>query len=140
MNPLKLRYKIVLISVLFLFSACRDDGEKIDKLTSITPSPGYEYQLGLGYGFLDKEVRVTIDGVEVLSQIGTKEIEDFAQMQGTYMLTSGYSQNKEISVSVIVDGDQPFTQIINLSTGIYIHIYFEDTGLHIFTTKVLILE
>ena len=140
MNPMKIRYKIVLISVLLLVSACRSNGEEIDKLVSITPSPGYEYQLGLGYGFLDKKVIVTIDGVEVLSLVGTNEIENFAQLQGTYMLVSRSSPHKEVSVRVVVDGGQTFEKNIDLSAGSYLHIYLEQEELCIYNTPFLLLE
>jgi hypothetical protein len=140
MNPMEIRYKIVLISVLFLVSACRGNGEEIDKLTTISLSPGYEYQLGLGYGFLDKEVIVTIDGEEVLSLVGTEEIETFAQMQGTYILASGSSPNQQITVRVAVNGNQTHEQILDLSAGAYLHIYLDNSGLNVYNTAELILE
>jgi hypothetical protein len=107
---------------------------------STAPTAQFEYKVGLGYGFLGKEVRVEIDGREVISVVGTDEIEQYAQLQGTTMLASGSSSKRDITVQVIVDNGQPYEQSIDLSTGMYIHVYLEQTGLHIFNTPYLILE
>jgi hypothetical protein len=100
----------------------------------------YDYQLGLAYGFLGRAVKVWVDEREVLSVVGTDEIEQYAQLLGTMMLVSSSSPVKEIAVRVTVDGNQSYEQTIDLSTGPYIHIYQEQTGLHIYNTKFLVEE
>jgi hypothetical protein len=100
----------------------------------------YEYQLGLGYGFLDKVVQVWVDDSVVLTILGTDEIEQYAQLLGTMMLVNGSSPERVIMVQVTVDGSQSYEQTIDLSTGAYIHIYEEQTGLHIYNTKFLVEE
>jgi hypothetical protein len=104
-----------------------------------TPSQFY-YQLGLGYGFLGKKVRVVVNDVEVLSMVGTDEIEAYAQLLGTKMLTSGSSSAEEISLEVVVDDVELYQSVIDLSEGLYIHIYFEENGLKVYNTPYLILE
>jgi hypothetical protein len=99
-----------------------------------------DYELGIGYGFLDKQVQVSVDGVPVLFLVGNEKMETFAQMQGTNMLYSGTSKQEEITVSVSVDGDQPIEKIIDLNDGIYIHVYQDITGVKIYNTSVLIFE
>lgn len=100
----------------------------------------YEYSIGLGYGFLGKVVHVTINDREVLSMVGTDELEQYAQLQGTMMLESGSSSERDIIVRVTVNGNQAYEQAIDLSTGSFIHIYYEQTGLRIFNTHFHILE
>jgi hypothetical protein len=104
------------------------------------PTSLYEYKVGLGYGFLGKEVQVTIDGHEVIAIVGTDEIEQHAQLQGTKILASGSSPKKDITVRVIVEDSQPYEQTIDLSTGMFIHIYYEQTGLYIYNTRFLVQE
>jgi hypothetical protein len=76
----------------------------------------------------------------VLSIVGTDEIEQHAQLLGTFMLESGSSPVKDITVRVTVDGGQPYEQTIDLSTGMFIHIYYKQTGLHVFNTSFLVEE
>jgi hypothetical protein len=108
--------------------------------TATTPAPLHEYRIGLGYGFLGKEVQVTIDDYEVISMIGTEEIEQYAQLQGTRILAYGTSPKKDITVRVTIDGGQPHKQAIDLSNGMFVHVYLEETGLRVFNTRFLILE
>ena len=132
-----------ILSVLFLFAfiiSCQGREQLTKKPLETNQSSHYEYQLGLGYGFLDKMVEVTINDQEVLSLIGTDEIEDYAQLLGTMMLRSGSSPEKDIIVKAIVDGGQPYEQVIDLSTGMFVHIYLEGTGLNIYNTSFLVLE
>ena len=136
-------HKFRILTVLFLFAfiiSCQGREELKNTPTETDPSSHYEYQLGLGYGFLDKKVLVRIDGEEVLSLVGTEEIETFAQMQGTYMLVSASSPNQQITVRVAVNGDQTHEQILDLSAGTYLHIYLDDSGLNVYNTAELILE
>ena len=138
---MKIQMRLLLLPLLILIlSAC--SGELPDsKITQETGSTAfYEYQIGLGYGFEGKKVLAWIDGEEVLSLVGTEEIETFAQMQGTYMLVSGSSPNKQITVLVTVDGTQSHEQILDLSTGSYLHIYLNQGQISIFNTPFLILE
>ena len=83
---------------------------------------------------------VTIDGREVISVVGTDEIEQYAQLQGTKMLASGWSPKKDITVRVTVDGGEPYEQAIDLSAGMFVHVYQEETGLRVFNTRFLLLE
>ena len=92
------------------------------------------------YGFLGKAVQVTIDDVEVISIVGTDEIEQYAQLLGTKMLASGSSPKKVITVRVTVDGGQPHEQAIDLSAGMFVHIYLEPTGLQVYNTRFLVHE
>jgi hypothetical protein len=108
-------------------------------LEGLSPA-GYEYELGLGYGFLDKQVQVSVDGVPVLFLVGNEEMESFAQLQGTNMLYIGRSQRNEVVVSVSVDGNPPLDQTINLTEGQYIHIYLEAEKLSVYNTSKLIFE
>jgi hypothetical protein len=121
-----------LISILLLIPSCQT-------LEGIS-LPNYQYQLGLGYGFLDKQVQVSVDGVPVLFVVGNEKMEDFAQLQGTNMLYSGTSKRGQITVSVSVDGNLPVDQIITLDDGPYIHIYLDNAGLSIYNTSELIFE
>ena len=114
-------------------------------LSSCGTAPGvlsgnYDYELGLGYGFLGKQVQVSVDGTPVLFLVANEEMEAFAQMQGTNMLYFGKSKQEQITVSVSVDGDPPMDQVINLGEGKYIHIYLDETGLSIYNTPILIYE
>lgn len=117
-----------------------DEVQQQEEPVATAPTVQFEYQVGLGYGFLGKKVRVEIDGHEVISIVGTNEIEQYAQLLGTKILVSGSSPKRDIIVQVIVDNEQPYEQSIDLSTGMYVHIYLEQTGLHVFNTKYLILE
>jgi hypothetical protein len=100
----------------------------------------FDYQIGLGYGFLGKEVRVIVDDVEVLDMVGTDEIEAYAQLLGTKMLAAGSSTKEEITVEVFVDEVEYHQGVIDLSEGLYIHIYLEKSGLKVYNTPYLILE
>ena len=135
-----LRYATLLILMLVLTTSCMGETQSHEEPRVTDPSPQYEYKVGLGYGFLGKSVQVMIDDREVISVIGTDEIEGFSQLQGTKMLAVGSSPKKDIMVQVIVDGGQPYEQAIDLSVGTFIHIYQEQTGMHIYNTLNLILE
>lgn len=135
-----LRYATLLVLMLILATSCMGETQSHEEPMVTDPSPQYEYKVGLGYGFLGKSVQVMIDDREVISVIGTDEIEGFAQLQGTKMLATGSSPNKEILVRVIIDGGQPYEQAIDLSAGMFVHIYQEQTGMHVYNTNNLILE
>jgi hypothetical protein len=137
---MKLRYATLLISVLVLITSCKGETQRHEEPVVADPTPQYEYKVGLGYGFLGKVVQVKIDGREVISVVGTDEIEQYAQLQGTKILVSGSSPKKKIMVRVTVDDGQPYEQIIDLSDGMYVHVYQEQTGLHVFNTLFLVLE
>jgi hypothetical protein len=81
-----------------------------------------------------------IDDREVISVVGTDEIEHYAQLQGTKMLATGSSPKKDIMVRVTVDGGQPYEQTVDLSAGMFIHVYQERTSLNVYNTQYLILE
>jgi hypothetical protein len=136
----KLRFTVFLVLILFLIASCAGATQGTEGPTATALGSHYEYQVGLGYGFLGKAVRVEIDGREVLSMIGTDEIEGYAQRLGTKMLASGSSPDKDITVRVTVDGAQPYEQTIDLSRGKFIHIYYEQTGLRVFNTEFLSQE
>lgn len=76
----------------------------------------------------------------MISIVGTDEIEQFAQLQGTKVLVSGSSPNKDITLRVTVDGGKPYEQAIDLSAGMFVHVYLEQTGLRVFNTRFLLLE
>ena len=126
--------------VIVMLVSCGRDAVRQAETEVIEPRQQYVYEIGLGYGFLDKEVQVIIDGREVFSLIGTEEIEKYAQMQGTNMLASGSSAEKEIIVQVIIDGGEPYEQVIDLSAGRYVHVYLEREGLSVYNTAFLLLE
>ena len=135
-----LRYATLLISMLALITSCEGETQRHEELVTVDPTPQYEYKVGLGYGFLGKAVQVTIDDREVISVVGTEEIEQFAQLQGIRVLASGSSPKKDIIVRVTIDGGQPHEQAIDLSTGMFVHIYQKRTGLHVYNTRFLVLE
>ena len=137
---MKLRYATLLISVLVLITSCKGETQRHEERVVTDPTPQYEYKVGLGYGFLGKVVQVTIEGREVISVVGTNEIEQYAQLQGTKVLASGSSPNKDITVRVTVDGGEPYEQAIDLSAGMFVHVYQERTGLRVFNTRFLLLE
>lgn len=137
---MKLRYATLLISVLVLITSCKGETQRHEKPVVADPTQQYEYKVGLGYGFLGKVVQVTIDGREVISVVGTDEIEQYAQLQGTKVLASGSSPKKDITVRVTVDGGEPYEQAIDLSAGMFVHVYLERTGLRVFNTRFLLLE
>ncbi len=137
---MKLHYAALLFFVLILFTSCNGETQRHEEIVVTAPSHQYEYEVGLGYGFLGKAVQVTIDGLEVISIIGTDEIEQYAQLKGTKMLASGSSPKKDITVRVTVDGNEPYEQTIDLSTGKFVHVYQEGTELRIFNTHFLVLE
>ena len=143
-NPLdglmKLLYAMLLVYVLVLITSCKRETQQHEEPVATDPTPQYEYKVGLGYGFLGKEVQVTIDGREVISVVGTDEIEQYAQLQGTKMLASGSSPKKDITVRVSVNGGEPYEQAIDLSAGMFVHVYQERTGLRVFNTRFLVLE
>jgi hypothetical protein len=137
---MKLLNATLLLFVFVLMTSCQGGTQLPAEPLSTDPAVQYEYRVGLGYGFLDKAVQVAIDGQEVLSIVGTDEIERYAQLLGTKMLESGSSLGKDITVRVIVDGGQPYEQAIDLGAGMFIHIYYEQTGLRVFNTPFLVLE
>ena len=137
---MKLHYATLLISVLVLITSCKGETQRHEEPVVADPTPQYEYKVGLGYGFLGKVVQVTIDGREVISVVGTDEIEQYAQLQGTKVLVSGSSPKKDITVRVTVDGGESYEQAIDLSAGMFVHIYQEPTGLRVFNTRFLLLE
>ena len=137
---MKLRYAMLLISVLVLITSCKGVIQRHEEPVAADPTPLYEYRVGLGYGFLGKVVQVTIDSCEVISVVGTDEIEQYAQLQGTKMLASGSSPKKDITVRVTVDGGQPHEQAIDLSAGMFVHVYLERTGLRVYNTRFLVQE
>jgi hypothetical protein len=103
-------------------------------------SSRFDYQVGLGYGFLGKEVRIIVDNVEVLNMIGTDDIETHAQLLGTKMLASGSSPKEEITIKIIVNEVEIHQGVIDLSEGLYVHINFEESGLKVYNTPYLIHE
>ena len=137
---MKIRNATLLICVLVLITSCMNEIEQQKEPAAADPTPHYEYRVGLGYGFLGKLVQVTIDGREVISVISTDEIEQYAQLQGTKVLASGSSPNKDITVQVTIDGGQPTEQTIDLSTGMFVHVYLESTGTRVFNTRFLVQE
>jgi len=136
---IKLRIATLLIYLLVLFTSCKGETQWHEEPVVADPTPQHEYKVGLGYGFLGKLVQVTVNGHEVISIVGTDEIEQYAQLQGTKVLASGSSPKKEIIVRVTVD-DNPYEQAIDLSAGMFVHIYQEQTRLRVFNTRFLLLE
>lgn len=137
---MKLRYAMLLTSVFVLITSCEGETQRHEEPVTADPTSQYEYKVGLGYGFLGKMVQVTIDGREVISLVSTDEIEQYAQLQGTNALASGSSPKKDITVRVTVDGGEPYEQAIDLSAGMFVHVYQERTGLRVFNTRFLLLE
>lgn len=135
-----LRLTIPIISIFVLLTSCKDENQWLEEPLITDTALQYEYRVGLGLGFLDKAVQVTIDGQEVISIVGTNEIEQHAQLLGTKMLVSGYSSKKDITVRVTVNNGQPYEQAIDLSTGMFIHIYNEQMGMCVYTTRFLLQE
>jgi len=137
---MNLRYTIPVILIIILITACKSEPQLLGERIVTDTASQYEYRVGLGYGFLGKAVQVTIDGQEVIAVVGTDEIEQHAQLLGTKMLKSGYSSKKDITVGVTVDDEQPYEQVLDLSTGMFIHIYNEQTRLRIYNTRFLVQE
>ncbi|MCJ7660097.1 MAG: hypothetical protein MUO67_13205 [Anaerolineales bacterium] len=137
---MKIRSAILLICVLILITSCMSATQRHKEPAAADPTPLYEYRVGLGYGFLGKMVQVTIDGREVISVVSTDEIEQYAQLLGTKVLASGSSPKKDITVLVTIDGGEPFEQTIDLSTGMFVHVYLEQTGLRVYNTPFLVQE
>ena len=137
---MNLRFATLLILILVLITSCTGAAQGLEEPVTTGSASDYQYKVGLGYGFLGKAVQVTIDDREVISIVGTEEIEQYAQLLGTKMLETGSSPEKDITVRVTVDDGQPFEQAIDLSTGAFIHIYYEQTGLRVFNTSFLVLE
>jgi hypothetical protein len=137
---MKLINPILLFFPLVLIVSCMSENHSLIEPLATDPISQYEYNVGLGYGFLGKAVHVTINGREVLSIVGTEEIEQFAQLQGTMMLESGSSPEKDIMILVTIDNNLSYEQAIDLSTGGFIHIYHEKNGLRIFNTRFNVLE
>jgi hypothetical protein len=130
----------LLIAVLTLITSCISENQQQIETETVDVVPLYEYRVGLGYGFLGKEVRVMIDGEEVIAVVGTNEIEQFAQLQGTKVLASGSSTKKDITVRVKINEDQSHEQAIDLSSGMFLHVYLEETGLRVYNTRFLVHE
>ncbi len=102
--------------------------------------PG-EVALGLGYGFLEKQIDVYINGDLIISMIGTQEIEVHAQRLGTKIVKVVNVEGNIANVQVIIDGVKSATFTLNLETGRIIEIYNHPiNGLSISNTKTLILE
>jgi len=137
---MKIRSSTLLICVLVLLTSCMSETKQHKEPLTTDPTPQFEYKVGLGYGFLGKLVQVTIDNREVISVVGTDEIEQYAQLQGTKVLASGSSPKKDITVLVTVDGGEPYEQTIDLSTGMFVHVYLEQTGLRVYNTPFLVQE
>jgi hypothetical protein len=137
---MKIRSATLLIAVLALISACLSETKEHEEPLVTDTTTLYEYKVGVGYGFLGKAVQITIDDVEVISIVGTGEIEQYAQLLGTKMLASGWSPKKDITVRVTVDGGQPHEQAIDLSAGMFVHIYLEPTGVQVYNTRFLVHE
>ena len=135
-----LRYATLLISVLVFTTSCRGETQRHEEPMATDATTQYEYKVGLGYGFLGKAVQVIIDGREVISVVGTDEIEQYAQLQGITVLASCSSPKKDITIRVTIDGGQPYEQAIDLSAGMYVHVYRERTGLRVYSTRFLVLE
>lgn len=133
-------YTALLISVIVLITSCKGETQRHDEPVATDPAPRYEYKIGLGYGFLNTAVRVTVDDREVISVYGTNELEQYAQLLGTKVFASGTSPKKDIKIRVIVDGSQQYEQTIDLSSGMFVHIYQEQTGLCIYNTRFLVNE
>jgi hypothetical protein len=137
---MKILSATLFIFALALITACVSETKEHEEPLVTDPTTLYEYKVGLGYGFLGKAVQVTIDDVEVISIVGTDEIEQYAQRLGTKMLASGSSPKKVITVRVTVDGGQPHEQAIDLSAGMFVHIYLEPTGVRVYNTRFLVHE
>ena len=137
---MRFRYSALLMFLLFLISSCGGGAQLPIDSTSTEPVGEYPYQVGLGYGFLGKQVQVSVDGQEVLSMVGTEEIEEHAQLLGTKILGGGSSSTQLVTVQVVVDSGLPYEQVIDLDSGNIIHIYLQETGLEVFNTKNLVLE
>jgi hypothetical protein len=135
-----LRRISLLILVATLTTSCKGVSPWHDEPVPIHPIAKYEYEIGLGYGFLGKGIKVTVDDHEVLSIYGTDEIEQHGQLLGTKMLASGVSSKKDVIIRVIVDSSQQYEQWIDLSSGKFVHIYQEPTGINIYNTSLLVLE
>jgi hypothetical protein len=131
---------MVLLGSIVLLVSCTSENQQNEDQVIADPTRQYEYQVGLGYGFLGKVVQVMIDDREVIDVVGTDEIEQYAQLQGTKILASGTSTNQAITVRVIVDGSLPYEQDIDLSAGMYVHVCQEGTGLQIYNTRFLVQE
>jgi hypothetical protein len=56
------------------------------------------------------------------------------------VLASGSSPKKDITVQVNINGSESYEQDIDLSAGMFVHIYQEPTGLRVFNTRFLLLE
>jgi len=135
-----LRQAMLLIFVVVIITSCKSENQQYENPVEVAPATHYEYMVGLGYGFLGKAVQITIDGREVISVVGTNEIEQHAQLQGTKMLASGSSPKKEIMVGVLIDGKRTYEETIDLSYGMYVHIYQERAGLRVYNTHFLVYE
>jgi hypothetical protein len=138
-NPL-MKIRLLIFTLLLLAVSCSPTKEPLQVPATSEPAGKYQYQIGLGYGFLDRRVQVFVDSREILSITGTEEIEEFAQLLGTKMLAGGSTDNHQVTVRVIVDGGLSVEEVIDLSTGRFIHVYNQETGLQVFNTNELILE
>ena len=84
----------LLLNIISINTSCLRQSQHLNEPAETESPAAFDYQIGLGHGFQGKEVRVIIDGVEVISMIGTEEIEQYAQLKGTKMLESGSSHKK----------------------------------------------
>ncbi len=97
--------------------------------------------LGLGYGFNGKRVEIIVNGNSVYSATGTREIENYAQLQGTFLIKSIAVPSNSVTVEVIIDGHKSGKFNLDLTKGRIIEIYnYPDKGLSVTNTNVLILE
>jgi hypothetical protein len=85
-------------------------------------------------------VHVKIDGREMTSLVGTDEIEQYTELQGTVILGTGTTSKTDILVQVIIDSEDRHEIVIDLSTGGYIHIYMDPEELSIINTNMLVFE
>jgi hypothetical protein len=100
-----------------------------------------EVAVGLGYGFLDKEVEIFINGSVVLSMVGTQEIEDHAQLLGPKIVASVKINGNLADVQVSVDGIMSENYLLKLEEGRIIEINNHPIyGLEVRNIKVLIQE
>jgi len=128
--------KIIILLAMAALGACAKQPQEV--LLQGLPA---EVALGLGYGFLDKQVDVYINGDLILSMVGTQEIEDHAQLLGTKIVKVVKVEGNTADVQVILDGVKSKSFSLNLADGRIIEIYNHPlNGLFVSNTPVLILE
>jgi len=129
----KIIYLFIIISVL---AGCKPPTQEV----TIQEQPN-KVALGLGYGFLDKELEIYINGSSVLSTVGTQKLEDQAQLLGPKIVASVQVDGNYADVQVRVDEMMSEIYHLNLEQGriIVINNHPRD-GLEVSNTKVLIQE